>query len=153
MKVLLTKDVKGVGKAGEIKDVADGYGKNFLIGKGLALAATNEVLKKYESEQKKKAANEAAEIERLNAIKAQLADIKVTIVKKLGNTGHLFGAVTKEEISDALKAQQQKTKHQNQQSSKAALCTKNQKPKPLPESLTPEKPAHYDYRNKPPEYD
>ena len=105
MKVLLTKDVKGVGKAGEIKEVADGYGKNFLIGKGLALAATNEVLKKYESEQKKKAASQAAEIERLNAIKAQLADIKVTIIKKLGNTGHLFGAVTKDEISDALKTQ------------------------------------------------
>ncbi|HZF70539.1 50S ribosomal protein L9, partial [Sulfuricurvum sp.] len=60
MKVLLTKDVKGVGKTGEIKDVADGYGKNFLIGKGLAFAATHEVLKKYESDQRKKAANEAA---------------------------------------------------------------------------------------------
>lgn len=105
MKVLLTKDVKGVGKSGEIKEVADGYGKNFLIGKGLALAATHEVLKKYESDQKKKAAQDAAEVERLNAIKAQLADIKVTIVKKLGNTGHLFGSVTKEEIADALKAQ------------------------------------------------
>lgn len=105
MKVLLTKDVKGVGKAGEIKEVADGYGKNFLIGKGLAQAATHEVLKRYESDQKKKAASEAAEIERLNLIKTQLANIKVTIVKKLGNTGHLFGAVTKEEISDALKAQ------------------------------------------------
>ncbi len=105
MKVLLTKDVKGVGKAGEIKEVADGYGKNFLIGKGLALAATNEVLKKYEADQRKKAANEAAEIERLNAVKARLADIKVVITKKLGNTGHLFGAVTKDEIAEALKAQ------------------------------------------------
>lgn len=105
MKVLLTKDVKGVGKTGEIKEVADGYGKNFLIGKGLALAATNEVLKKYEAEQRKKAANEAAEIERLNALKARLADLKVVISKKLGNTGHLFGAVTKDEIADALKAQ------------------------------------------------
>lgn len=105
MKVLLTKDVKGVGKAGEIKEVADGYGKNFLIGKGLALAATHEVLKKYESDQKKKAAHDAAEIERLNGIKTQLADIKVMITKKLGNTGHLFGSVTKEEIADALVAQ------------------------------------------------
>lgn len=105
MKVLLTKDVKGVGKTGEIKDVADGYGKNFLIGKGLALAATHEVLKKYESDQRKKAANDAAEIERLNVIKAQLADIKVVISKKLGNTGHLFGSVTKEEITDALRTQ------------------------------------------------
>ncbi|MDD2838132.1 50S ribosomal protein L9 [Sulfuricurvum sp.] len=102
MKVLLTKDVKGVGKAGEIKDVADGYGKNFLIGKGLALAATNEVLKKYESDQRKKAANEAAEIERLNELKAKLADIKVVITKKLGDTGHLFGSVTKDEIAHAL---------------------------------------------------
>ncbi|KFN40101.1 MAG: 50S ribosomal protein L9 [Sulfuricurvum sp. MLSB] len=102
MKVLLTKDVKGVGKAGEIKDVADGYGKNFLIGKGLALAATNEVLKKYEADQRKKAANEAAEIERLNGIKTQLADITVVIAKKLGDTGHLFGAVTKDEIAQAL---------------------------------------------------
>lgn len=102
MKVLLTKDVKGVGKAGEIKEVADGYGKNFLIGKGLAQAATNEVLKKYESDQRKKVAHEAAEIERLNAIKAQLADIKVVISKKLGDTGHLFGSVTKDEIAHAL---------------------------------------------------
>jgi len=105
MKVLLTKDVKGVGKSGEIKEVADGYGKNFLIGKGLALLATHEVLKKYESEQKKKAANEAAEIEKLNAIKTTLADLKVVITKKLGNTGHLFGSVTKEEIADALMTQ------------------------------------------------
>ncbi|HEX5623987.1 MAG TPA: 50S ribosomal protein L9 [Sulfuricurvum sp.] len=105
MKVLLTKDVKGVGKAGEIKDVADGYGKNFLIGKGLALLATHEVLKKYESDQRKKAANDAAEIERLNAIKTKLAEIKVVIAKKLGDTGHLFGSVTKDEIAHALQTQ------------------------------------------------
>lgn len=105
MKVLLTKDVKGVGKSGEIKEVADGYGKNFLVGKGLALIATHEVIKKYEAEQRKKAANEAQEIEILTAIKMKLADIKVVITKKLGNTGHLFGAVTKEEIAEALNAQ------------------------------------------------
>ncbi len=105
MKVLLTKDVKGVGKAGEIKEVADGYGKNFLIGKGLAQAATNDVLKKYEADQRKKAASQAAEIERLGGIKAKLADIKVIITKKVGDTGHLFGAVTKDEIAQALKDQ------------------------------------------------
>lgn len=105
MKVLLTKDVKGVGYAGEIKDVADGYGKNFLIGKGLALAATNEVLKRYESDQRRKAANDAAEIERLTAIKTTLGSIKVVIAKKLGDTGHLFGSVTKDEIAHALQEQ------------------------------------------------
>jgi len=102
MKVLLTKDVKGVGKTGEIKEVADGYGKNFLIGKGLALLATHEVMKKYESDQRKKVASETAEIERLNAIKIKLSDIKVVIRKKLGDTGNLFGSVTKDEIAHAL---------------------------------------------------
>ena len=52
MKVLLTKDVKGLGKAGEVKEVKDGYGRNFLIGKGMALHATNEVLKKYEAKKR-----------------------------------------------------------------------------------------------------
>ena len=52
MKVLLIKDVKTLGKAGELKEVADGYGKNFLIGKGLALHATTEVINKWKSEQK-----------------------------------------------------------------------------------------------------
>lgn len=54
MKVLLIKDVKALGKAGEIKEVKDGYGQNFLIAKGFAKAATNEVLRKYESDKKKK---------------------------------------------------------------------------------------------------
>ena len=49
VKVLLTKDVKSLGKAGEIKEVADGYGKNFLIGKGLALLATTEVLNRWKA--------------------------------------------------------------------------------------------------------
>ena len=83
MKVLLTKDVKGVGKTGEIKDVADGYGKNFLIGKGLALLATHEVLKKYESEQKKKLANEAAEIEKLNQHVIYIRNKEDALNKKL----------------------------------------------------------------------
>ena len=102
MKVLLLKDVKGVGKTGEIKDVVDGYGKNFLVGKGLALIATHEVIKKYEADQRKKAALEAQEIASLQALKGQLDTLKVVISKKLGNTGHLFGAVTKEEIAHAL---------------------------------------------------
>ncbi len=105
MKVLLIKDVKGVGKTGEIKEVADGYGKNFLIGKGLALAATNDVMKKYEADQRKKAASQAAEVERLNALKARLTELNVIISKKLGDTGHLFGAVTKDEIAHALHEQ------------------------------------------------
>ncbi len=105
MKVLLIKDVKSLGKKGEIKDVKDGYGRNFLIGKGFALHATNEVLKKYEAEQKRKAQQEADEKQRLLEIEKRLSDIKLTIKRKLGANGSLFGAVTKDEISSELQTQ------------------------------------------------
>jgi len=105
MKVLLTKDVKSLGKKGEIKEVKDGYGRNFLIGKGFALHATNEVIKKYEAEQKRKAKEEASEIERLNEIAKKLSTFNLIIKRKLGANGSLFGAVTKEEISNELKGQ------------------------------------------------
>ena len=105
MKVLLIKDVKGLGKAGEVKEVKDGYGNNFLIGKGFAKAATNDVLKQHASGERKKAEKEAQEIADLNAMKEQLASLTTVISKKLGETGHLFGSVTKEEIAEALKAQ------------------------------------------------
>ncbi len=105
MKVLLIKDVKGLGKAGEVKEVKDGYGQNFLVGKGLAKVATNEVLKKHASTERKKAENEAQEIEGLKELAEKLDKLKVTVSKKLGNTGHLFGSVTKDEIAHALKDQ------------------------------------------------
>ena len=89
MQVLLIKDVKGLGKAGEVKEVKDGYGKNFLVGKGLAKVATNEVLKKHASSERKKAEDEAKEIETLKALAQKLDKLKVTITKKLGNSGSL----------------------------------------------------------------
>lgn len=102
MKVLLVKDVKGLGKAGEIKEVKDGYGKNFLIGKGFAKAATNEVVKQHAVSERKKAADAAQELEALKAMAAKLEKLEVVIRKKLGDTGHLFGSVTKEEIAQSL---------------------------------------------------
>ncbi len=105
MKVLLIKDVKDLGKKGELKEVKDGYGQNFLIGKGFALLATNEVLRKYESDQRKKAAAEAEELANLKAIEKKLAELKLTLKRKLGANGSLFGAVTKDEIAHELKDQ------------------------------------------------
>jgi len=102
MKVLLIKDVKSLGKKGEIKEVKDGYGRNFLIGKGFALHATNEVMKKYEAEQKRKAKEDASELARLKDIEKKLADLKLVIKRKLGANGSLFGAVTKDEIAHEL---------------------------------------------------
>ncbi len=105
MKVLLVKDVKGLGKAGEIKEVKDGYGQNFLIGKGFAKHATNEVIKKHQASERKKSEAQANEIEAMKALSNKLDKLQIVIEKKLGNTGHLFGAVTKEEIAHALKEQ------------------------------------------------
>ena len=102
MKVLLIKDVKSLGKKGEIKDVKDGYGQNFLIGKGFALHATPEVIAKHDADEKQRIEDDAAEIKRLNALCVDLDKLEIIITKKLGNNGHLFGSVTKDEIAHAL---------------------------------------------------
>jgi len=106
MKVLLIKDVKSLGKAGEIKEVKDGYGQNFLIAKGFAKRATDEVIEEWKKEQEEMAKREAEEIARLKEIEKRLGDIKLVIRHKLGANGSLYGAVTKEEIAEALKAQE-----------------------------------------------
>ncbi|MFV0480841.1 MAG: 50S ribosomal protein L9 [Campylobacteraceae bacterium] len=105
MKVLLIKDVKGLGKAGELKEVKDGYGKNFLIGKGFAKLGTNEVIRQYEADLKRKAASEAAEIDRLKEQDKVLRKTKLVIKRSIGANGSLFGAVTKDEIANELLSQ------------------------------------------------
>lgn len=105
MKVLLLKDVQGTGKAGEVKEVKDGYGKNFLIGKGLALHATNDVLAKFKAEQRKKAEKEAEEIATAKDLSEKLESTKLTIKHKVGANGHLIGSVTNKEIAEELKKQ------------------------------------------------
>ncbi len=105
MKVLLIKDVKSLGNAGEVKEVKPGYGQNFLIKKGFAKPATPEIIAEHEAEIKRKAEEEAAEIARLKEMAEKLDKIEIIITKKLGQNGHLFGAVTKDEIAHALKEQ------------------------------------------------
>ena len=105
MKVLLIKDLKSLGKAGEIKEVKEGYGQNFLVGKGFAKKATDEVIEAWEKEQAEAKAKEEAEIARLKDIEKKLANITVTLKKRLGANGSLYGAVTKDEIAHALEEQ------------------------------------------------
>ncbi|CAD7287146.1 50S ribosomal protein L9 [Campylobacter suis] len=107
MKVLLIKDVKSLGKAGEIKEVKDGYGNNFLIGKGFAKAATPDVLRQYEAEQKRKAEELKYELANLEKLKSELEKVKVVIKKPLGANGALFGSVSKDDIAQEL----EKTHH------------------------------------------
>ncbi len=103
MKVLLIKDVKSLGKAGEVKEVKDGYGKNFLVAKGLAKHATPEVLNKFKAEQRKKEEKEKEEIALAKELALKLDSTKLTIKHKMGANGHLIGSVTNKEISEALK--------------------------------------------------
>jgi large subunit ribosomal protein L9 len=105
MKVLLIKDVQSLGKAGDVKEVKPGYGQNFLIKKGFAKPATPEIIAEHEAEVKRKAQEEAAEIARLQEMAQKLDKLEIIITKKLGQNGHLFGAVTKEEIAQALQEQ------------------------------------------------
>lgn len=107
MKVLLIKDVKALGKAGEIKEVKDGYANNFLIAKGLAKAATTEVLRQFEASEKRKAEELKYELANLEKLKTELEKVVVVIKKTLGANGALFGSVSKDEIA----AELEKTHH------------------------------------------
>ena len=105
MKVLLIKDVKGLGKTGEVKEVKDGYGQNFLIGKGFAKHATNDVLAKHAAQERKRKEDERQALEELKALASKLDKLEIIVTKKLGKNNHLFGAVTKDEIAHALQEQ------------------------------------------------
>jgi len=102
MKVLLIKDVKALGVAGEIKEVKDGYGKNFLIGKGHAKHATTEVIKEWEVEQQKLKDILAAEIKEAEEVKEKIDSLKFTVKHKVGANGHLIGSVTNKEIQQVM---------------------------------------------------
>jgi len=104
MKVLLIKDVKNLGKAGDIKDVKDGYGQNFLIRQGLAKLATPEVIKEWEEEQAKKEAKLKAEIEKLNEYKKKIESTEIKIEKESAPVG-IRGSVTNKCIADEIKKQ------------------------------------------------
>jgi len=102
MKVLLVKDVKSLGKSGEVKEVKDGYGKNFLIARGFGLLATNDVLRKYKSQLKKQKQQEDENIQEAKDLAEKLNSSKLTIKHKVGANGHLIGSVTNKEIALAL---------------------------------------------------
>ena len=105
MKVILLQDVKSQGKAGDIKEVADGYARNFLLNKKLALEATPQNLKNLELQKKKQAEKAAAELAEAKALAAKIADMTVEIKVKTGEAGRLFGSVTNKEVAEAISAQ------------------------------------------------
>ena len=105
MKVLLIKDVKSLGKVGEVKEVKDGYGKNFLIGKGYAKHATPEVLEEWKIEQANIQKELEEEIAEAQNMKEKIDTTQFTIKHKVGANGNLIGSVTNKEIQQAMYAQ------------------------------------------------
>ena len=105
MKVIFNVDVKGQGKKGEMKEVSDGYARNFLLPKNLASEATVDNINALKLKEKAKANQLAKEKAAAMETSEKLGGIQVTIKAKAGNGGKLFGAVTSQEISKALKEQ------------------------------------------------
>ena len=105
MKVILQQDVKGQGKKGELKEVSDGYARNFLFPKKLAVEATADNINTMKLQEKAKQAQIAKEKAEAKENAEKLKECTVKIVAKAGSNGKLFGAVTSKEISDALAAQ------------------------------------------------
>ena len=104
MKVILTDEIRGLGTRGDIVTVKDGYARNFLIPKKLAREATAGNLKSIEQEKKKWALLASQERDEAQKAADAVKGMKVTIQKRVGDTGQLFGSVTANEIADALVA-------------------------------------------------
>ena len=105
MKVIFSVDVRGQGKKGEMKEVSDGYARNYLIPRGLAAEATADNINAMRLKEKAKAAQLAREKAMAVENAKKLDGVQVIIRAKAGGAGKLFGAVTSQEISDALKQQ------------------------------------------------
>lgn len=105
MKVILKADVRGKGKKGQMIEVAEGYARNFLMPKGLAVLATADAVNTMRLQEKAKAKADAEAKAAATEVAEKLKGLQVKVVSKGGEGGKLFGAVTGREISAALKEQ------------------------------------------------
>lgn len=105
MKVIFQQDVRGQGKKGEMKEVSEGYARNYLLPRKLAVEANKDNLNALALKEKAKKAQEAKERALAEENAKKLKDVIVTIRAKAGANGRLFGSVTSQEIADALKEQ------------------------------------------------
>lgn len=105
MKVILQQDVKGQGKKGQMVEVSDGYARNFLLPRKLAVEASADNVNTMKLQEKARKAKEAAEKAEAEAVAEKLKQSVVKLTAKAGTGGRLFGAVTSKEIAEGLKAQ------------------------------------------------
>jgi len=102
MKVMLVKDVYKLGRAGDIKKVADGYGRNFLIPQGFAVLATEGALKQVQKIKAQAEIRRSSQNEELKGLSDQIKDVVLTFPAKAGDTGKLYGSITTQDIATAL---------------------------------------------------
>ena len=105
MKVILTQDVKGQGKKGQLIEASDGYARNFLLPRKLAVPATADAVNTMKLREKAKKAEDARLKAEAEAMVEKLKNSPVKVTARAGANGKLFGAVTSKEVSDALQAQ------------------------------------------------
>lgn len=103
MKVIFLQDVKGQGKKGEIKNVSDGYAKNFLLPKGAAVEANNANLNDIKGKNESVEYKKEQDILHANELKDKLSKITINLSAKIGANGKLFGSITSKEIAEELK--------------------------------------------------
>lgn len=105
MKVILKQDVKGLGKKDEIINASDGYAKNYLIPRGIAVEATTGNLNETKNKQQAQVEKKKRELEIAKDFATQLNNKTVVIKAKAGESGKLFGAISNKDVADAIKAQ------------------------------------------------
>lgn len=105
MEVILLQDVKGTGKKGELKEVSDGYARNYLLKKAVAKEATSGAKKELDAKIKAKRREEQEELDEAKKNKEILGNNSVEIVEKASEDGRLFGSVTTKQIAEAIKDQ------------------------------------------------
>ncbi|MEU9865133.1 50S ribosomal protein L9 [Streptomyces sp. NPDC047971] len=104
MKIILTHEVSGLGAAGDVVDVKDGYARNYLVPRGFAIRWTKGGEKDVAQIRRARKIHEIATIEQANEIKAQLEGVKVSLAVRSGDAGRLFGSVTPADIATAIKS-------------------------------------------------
>ncbi|MGC4769771.1 50S ribosomal protein L9 [Micromonospora sp. DT44] len=103
MKIILTQEVSGLGAPGDIVEVKDGYGRNYLLPQGFAIAWTKGAEKQVTVIKRARSAREIRDLDHANEVKGQLEGLKVNLKARAGDGGRLFGSVTSAEIVDAVK--------------------------------------------------
>ena len=104
MKVILTKDVKGQGKQGDVVNVSDGYARNYLFPRGLAIEADEKSLRALKEQKQKEAKRKQNELAEAQKLADTISQLTVVIKAKTGENGKLFGSITSKDIAEKLKS-------------------------------------------------